>query len=240
MSNRDDHKVVLVFAPHTDDEVIGCGGTIARYVSEGADVYLCIVTSGQPPVFDNTEAVRNGWPCIDYLECEASSKLLGIKETFYLQFPAVLLEQCSRYEVNGKVLDIIKKVQPDVVYMPHFGDMQKDHLIVSEAIMVAVRPKYAHVIEEVYAYETLSETEWNIPHVSNVFIPNVFVDISNYLGIKLEAMNCYKSQLSEFPNPRSLKAIRANNELRGSTMGTEAAEAFMLIRQYKKDNERKA
>lgn len=234
--NEEVKMKVLVFAPHTDDEIIGCGGTIARHVAEGADVYTCIVTSGQPPVFDNSKAKENGWPCIDYLECEESRKVLGIKETYYLQFPAVLMEQCSRYDVNGKILDVINKVKPDIIYMPHFGDMQKDHTIVAEAIMVAVRPKYAHVVEYVYAYETLSETEWNIPHVSNVFIPNVFVDISNYIELKIEAMKCYRSQLCEFPNPRSLKAIRANCELRGSTMGAEAAEAFMLIRHYSRDN----
>ena len=225
---------VLVFAPHADDEIIGCGGTIARYVSEGAEVYTCIVTSGQPPVFDNSKAKENGWPCIDYPECEAAKKVLGVKEIFYLQFPAVLLEQCGRYELNGKVLEIVNKVKPDVIFMPHFGDMQKDHRLVAEAVMVAVRPKYSHIVEYVYAYETLSETEWNIPHSSNAFMPNVFVDITGFLDKKIEAIKCYSSQLAEFPNPRSVKAIIANGELRGSTMGAEAAEAFMLIRHYDK------
>lgn len=226
---------VLVFAPHPDDEVIGCGGTIARYVSEGAEVYVCIATSGKPPVFDNSEAAKNGWPCLNYPESKKCHDLLGIKETFYLQFPAVFLEKESRYEVNKKILEVILKVRPDIVFMPHFGDMQKDHLVVAEAVMVAVRPKHEHIVKTVYAYETLSETEWNIPHATNAFIPNVYVDISKFLDKKLEALGCYASQLGEFPNPRSLKAVESNSYVRGSTMGAAAAEAFMLIREYSFD-----
>ncbi len=105
--------------------------------------------------------------------------------------------------------------------------------MVSEAVMVAVRPKSSHTVRYVYSYETLSETEWNVPHVTNVFIPNTFVDIEPYLEKKMEAMNCFTTQICEFPNPRSLKAVEALARLRGSTMGAQAAEAFALIREYR-------
>ena len=228
-------KNVLVFAPHPDDEVLGCGGVIARHVAEGADVYICYVTSGFPPVYDNTIAVQNGWPHNLYPEIKASQKVLGVRDVFFLQFPVVALETVPRYELTGKIQELINQVQPDVVYIPHFGDMQKDHAITSESVMVCVRPKGAHTVSQVYAYETLSETEWNIPHSTNAFMPNVFVDIGKFMDKKIAAMKCYQSQLSDFPNPRSLEAMASLAKLRASTMNCSggAAEAFMLIREYR-------
>ena len=125
------------------------------------------------------------------------------------------------------------KIEPDEVYIPHVGDMQKDHQIVNEAVMVAVRPKYEHKVYAVYAYETLSETEWNIPNTINAFIPTVYHDISGFLEKKKQALSCFKTQLSEFPNPRSLKAVDALAKYRGSTAGVRAAEAFVLIREIR-------
>lgn len=224
---------VLVFAPHADDEVLGCGGTIARYVDEGAEVHVCIVTNLYPPIGDNTKAKENGWPINLYPETMAAKEALGVKDYHFLLFPAVVLETVPRYELNGKIQELINAIEPDIVFMPHFGDMQKDHTLTSEAVMVAVRPKGKHIVQTVYAYETLSETEWNIPHSKNAFIPNVYVDISRYINKKLRAMSCYKSQLGEFPNPRSLDAVEALAKYRGSTSGGGAAEAFMLVREYR-------
>lgn len=223
---------ILFFAPHPDDEVLGCGGVMAKYVEQGDSVYVCVVTSGKPPIFDDSVAVQNQWPHTLYPEIQKSHELLGVKETFFLQCPAADLESTPRYMLNQMVFEIVQKVCPEIVYIPHFGDMQKDHTITSEAVMVAIRPKGNHIVRKVYSYETLSETEWNVPHVTNVFIPNTYVDISNYLSKKLDAMSCYQSQLAEFPNPRSLEAVKALAKLRGSTMGAKAAEAFVLIREY--------
>lgn len=224
---------VLVFAPHADDEVLGCGGTIARYVAEGAEVYVCIVTSGKKPIFDDTIASQNGWPHIHYLEVMESHKVLGIKETYFLGFPAADLESAPRYRLNEKIQEMVDVIEPDIVFIPHFGDMQKDHTLTAESVMVAVRPKGNHIVQAVYSYETLSETEWNITHVKNIFIPNVFIGISKYMDKKLKAIECYKSQLGEFPNPRSLEAVEALAKYRGSSSGDRYAEAFMLIREYR-------
>lgn len=227
---------VLVIAPHADDEVLGCGGTIARHVAEGDDVYVCVVTTGRPPVFDDTEAAAKGWPHIHYDEAVKSHGILGIKRSFWLGFPAAALEMVPRYELNGKMQETVDGLEPEVVYIPHFGDMQRDHALVSEAAMVAVRPKNRHTVRYVYSYETLSETEWNIPHARNTFLPNVYIDISGFLEKKIEAMSCYKSQLAEYPGARSLEAVEALARYRGSTGGWGAAEAFMLIREYRKQD----
>lgn len=214
----------LYFAPHPDDEVLGCGGTIARHAAEN-EVYVCVVTKGVEPLF--SDAIINK----TREEQKKAHKFLGVKECYYLDFPAVMLEEEHRYEINAAISRIIAKVKPDTVYIPHFGDMQKDHKIVSEAVMVAVRPKGEYCVKKVYSYETLSETEWNIPHVANVFIPNRFVDISDVLEVKLKAISMFESQMGDFPNPRSVEAVKALASLRGSTISVNAAESFCVIRE---------
>lgn len=216
---------VLVIAPHDDDEVLGVGGTIAKHVASGDDVYVCIVTSGVEPLFSPEDMA------VLAKETEAVHKYLGVKHTYFPGFPAAMLEDTPRYQLNGALMDIIFETKPEVVYVPHFGDMQKDHTLTVEAAMVGLRPKYAHVVRKIYAYETLSETEWNIPHARNAFIPTVYSDISDYLDKKLHAMELYTTQLSDFPNPRSLQAVEALARLRGSTINVGAAEAFYLIRE---------
>ncbi|MBP3360154.1 MAG: PIG-L family deacetylase [Clostridia bacterium] len=218
---------ILVIAPHADDEVIGAGGLISRYVDEGHEVYVCIVTRGTEPLFDKA--------FMDKLRRETleSHSLLGVKKTFFLEFPSVMLENEKRYIVNGKIFDVIKEVDPVEVYIPHIGDMQKDHQIVAEASMVALRPKYESSLKRIYAYETLSETGWNIPNVQNEFIPDVYVDISNYIDAKISAMKKYESQLSDFPAARSIQAMEALAKYRGANVNMNAAEAFMLIRETK-------
>ena len=223
---------ILVFAPHPDDEILGCGGTMARYIEQGAEVTVCIVTSPKPPVYDNSKAVENGWPHMIYPQAKAAHELMGIKETVYLQFPCVLLENEPRHIVNGKINELIQRVEPDIVFIPHFGDMQKDHAIVAEAVMVAVRPKYKHVPRYVYSYSACRR-EVERTRTPQVCSFNTFVDITDYLQKKLDAMACFTSQLGEFPDPRSLEAVEALAKLRGSTSGFKAAEAFALIREYR-------
>lgn len=218
-------KKILVVAPHADDEILGVGGTMARNIEEGNEVYVCIVTHGEKPLFSDEVVAKIREETI------AAHKFLGITNTFFLEFPAVMLEQIPRYQLNDKIMRVIHEVQPDEVYIPHAGDMQKDHQIVSEAAMVAVRPKYAHKISAVYAYETLSETEWNIPNTTNAFIPTVYRDISRFLEIKKQALSFFATQIEPFPNPRSVGAIEALARYRGSTIEVEGAEAFVLIRQ---------
>lgn len=220
-------KKVLVVAPHADDEVLGAGGTIAKNIAEGNEVYVCVVTRGEEPLFSKkvTEQVRE--------ETFRAHELLGIKKTFFLEFPAVMLEKAERYKLNGSIINVIQEINPHEVYIPHMGDMQKDHQIVNEAVMVAVRPKYKHKVRAVYAYETLSETEWNIPNTVNAFIPTVYQDVSNFLEKKKQALACFESQISDFPSPRSLEAVESLAKYRGSTVGVFAAEAFVLIREIR-------
>lgn len=218
---------VLVIAPHPDDEIIGVGGTIAKRAQSGDEVYVCIVTKGIEPLFKE-EFIEQG-----RRECVEADAKLGVKETIFLDFPAVMLETVPRYEFNGKIAEIVQRINPDEVYIPHRGDMQIDHQMVVDAAMVAVRPRGNNYPKRVYAYETLSETGWNIPNTVNEFIPTVFEDITDTFKLKLEAMNIFQSQLASFPAARSIGAIDALAKFRGATVSVEAAEAFCLIREIK-------
>ncbi len=218
---------VLVFAPHPDDEILGCGGTIAKRFSQGDKVYVCVVTKGCEPLF-REDFIEKG-----RTECRAADKLLGVEETIFLDFPAVMLESVPRHKLNESIIQVVKSITPEEVFIPHRGDMQIDHKIVVDAAMVALRPKYTYGIKRIYAYETLSETGWDVPNVTNEFIPTVYEDISQTLSKKIEAMRIFQSQIADFPNARSIEAIEALAKFRGATVNVGAAEAFSLIREIR-------
>lgn len=218
---------VLVIAPHPDDEVLGVGGTIAKHAANGKEVYVCIVTRGKGPLFDEETVERSRE------ECRNAAEILGVKQTIFLDFPAAMMEECPRYELNDALLKVVRNVQAEEVYLPHRGDMQLDHKMTSDAAMVALRPKYPFSPRRIYAYETLSETGWDIPNTVNEFIPMVYSDITDYLSRKLDALRQYQSQLSEYPNPRSIEAVEALARFRGSIVNVCAAEALSLIREIR-------
>lgn len=210
---------VLVIAPHNDDEVLGVGGTIAKHVANGDEVTVCEVTSGDKEL----------WELI-VTEAKDAHQVLGVSDFECLHLPVVRLNVTDTIELNGKFEKVVQKIKPEIVYIPHKGDMHSDHQETANAAMVALRPYSNPQLKAIYAYETLSETEWNIPSVENAFIPDTWNDISEYIEIKMNAMRCYKSQLYNFPHPRSEEAIEALAKLRGSTVGVRYAESFMTIR----------
>ena len=156
--------------------------------------------------------------------------ILGVKETFFLDFPVVFLKETPTKEKNKKFFDIVREVKPEIAFIPHMGDIHVDHAETAAAAMVALRPIPNPQLKAIYAYETLSETEWNIPNTTNVFIPNVWSDITGTFWKKIEAMKCFTTQIRAFPHPRSLEAIEALARLRASTVGVQYAEAFSIIR----------
>ncbi len=213
---------VLVFAPHNDDEVLGVGGTIAKYAQQGHEVYVCEVTSWLQNM-ESTNALKE--------EAFKAHDILGVKDTIFLDLPVVRLKETPTVTKNRKFVEVVREIKPDIAFIPHTGDMHVDHGETALAAMVALRPLENPQLKGLYIYETLSETEWNIPNTANSFIPNVWSDISESFALKLEAMKCYKSQLHDFPHPRSLEAIEALARLRGSTIGVNYAESFACVRE---------
>lgn len=210
---------ILVIAPHNDDEVLGCGGTIAKYAAQGHRVIVCEVTSGNEDL----------WKMISR-EAAAAHKILGVSSYECLHLPVVNMRNEDTDVLNRRFEDIVQKTKPEIVFLPHKGDMHVDHQETNKAAMVALRPYSNPQLKEIFAYETLSETEWNVPSVDNAFIPDTWNDITDYIETKKDAMKCYVSQLREAPNPRSIESIDALARLRGSTVGYMFAECFITIR----------
>lgn len=212
-----------MIAPHPDDEVLGCGGTIAIHSKKGDDVYLCIVTKAYTPEWSKEFIKKRK------REVANANKILRIKKTHFLDFPTVKLDTIPQKELNDSIFKVVDKVKPEIVYMPHRGDLNKDHRLVFEAVLVAVRPVADHRVRKVLSYETLSETEWGLP--LETFTPNVYVDISNVIETKIKAMKAYKSEIKPYPSPRSFETIEILAKKRGTEAGVKFAEAFVLIRE---------
>ena len=213
---------VLIISPHPDDEVLGCGGTIAKYVDRGDTVYLCMITTVYPPEWSE-EYIQN-----KKIEITNSTEILGIAKTFFLDLQAVKLDIVPQKQINDLLQKIVNETKPDIVFIPWKGDLNRDHRIVFESSLVATRPLNT-TIKKILAYETLSETEWG--QSIEAFHPNVYEDISSYISKKLDAMRSYKSELKEYPHPRSLENIEILAKKRGSEVTIKFAEAFMLIRE---------
>ncbi|MBR6027692.1 MAG: PIG-L family deacetylase [Clostridia bacterium] len=212
---------VVVIAPHNDDEILGVGGTMAKLVKLGHEVISCEVTAGD---------LQNEMVQRQKREATASHELMGV-QTYFMDLPVVGLREMPTRDLNRAFQEAMNELQPDVVFLPHKGDMHIDHRMTIEAAMVALRPVAFPNLRGLYAYETLSETDWNTPSVDNAFIPTFFVDITEEMETKLEAMRCHASQLLDYPHPRSLEALKALAMHRGSTLCRPYAEAFMTLRQ---------
>jgi len=213
---------VLVIAPHADDEVLGCGGTIVKHVVGGDTIRVCIVTT-----FYHAQSYKEKVGRRD--EVTRVENVLGVREPFYrLKFPNACLDMEPQKNLNDRLEEIISGFRPDILYIPHGGDLHKDHRLVFEAALVAARPATAPFIKRILSYETLSETEW-LP--GKGFVPNYYIDITDFLETKLEAMKEYKSQLKDYPHPRSLERITSLAKKRGSEAYMGAAEAFIMIRE---------
>ena len=216
---------VLVIAPHPDDEVLGVGGTIARLAYEGHDVFVAIVTHGDPSMFDPAFIAQGRKEALE------AHRLLGVRDAIFLEgFPAALLDTIPHARLNEALQKVLHNVEPEILFIPFYGDVHLDHRLIFESALVAARPNRTQQVQVIYAYETLSETNWNAAPLTPGFLPNTYFDISAFLEVKLQAMSIYQTQLKPFPHERSLEAIRALARLRGATVGFEAAEAFMLIR----------
>ena len=218
----------MVIAPHPDDEVLGAGATMARFSEEGHEVYVCIVTRGRPPMFDeaSVERVRR--------EAAQADRSLGVRKTIFLEgFPAALLDTIPHSRLNAALAEVVDDVNPEVLLIPHAGDLHMDHRLVFESALVAVRPTARPSPRSVLAYETLSETDWKAPRVGPSFEPTTHVEVGPYLERKLDAMRIFESQVKDFPHPRSLESLRALARMRGGSVGFEAAEAFMMVREVR-------
>lgn len=209
---------VLVVAAHPDDEALGCGGTIARHSADGDDVHVVFVADGE------TSRGMKALPNRNFMAHEAA-KVLDTRSMLFLDFSDQRLDQVA-------LLDIIKLIEvqafivkPTIVYTHHAGDLNLDHRIVHQAVMTAFRPLPGNQVKAIYAFEVLSSTEWGTG-----FVPNHFVDISNFVGKKIDALRCYDSEMRKAPHARTYQTSLLLADLRGASAGLYSAEAFMTLR----------
>ena len=223
---------ILIIAPHADDEILGCGGSINFFRRKGYDVYVAILTNA-----NKGDETKYSEKYIYNLRKEAikSHKHLGVSGTFFFEFPAPFLDQYPIAKISESIKKIITKIKPKKLFIPHLNDSHVDHQIIHKACMVAARPVGKVKIEEVLSYETLSETEWGLRNNDNYFIPNYFIILNkNDIKKKLGAFKFYKSQIKKNNHPRSLKSIEALSINRGSNISENYAEAFILVRKISK------
>lgn len=223
------HKSVIVIAAHPDDEVLGCGGTIARLVQEGSKVHVLFLADG--------ESSRSARGPVSSLSIEARSaaanaacRVLGGATVEMLSLPDNRLDSLDLLDLVQRIEAVMARTRPSLVLTHHYGDVNIDHRLAHEAVLVACRPQPGHFVRELMFFEVASSTEWRPPGSGTAFTPNCFVDITATLTVKLEALGAYVAEMREFPHARSIDAIRALAQWRGASAGVPAAEAFMIGR----------
>ena len=217
-------KRVLVVAPHPDDETLGVGGTIAKYSAQGDEVFVLMVSGHLPPIYSRKAYEET------VSEAYSAFSVLGVKKSEFLEIPATMIGDQPLHEVNGRISKVVNDFNPHIVLCP-YPDRHIDHRLVFDSVMVATRPVgVGKDIKIVAAYETLSETHWNAPHIEPNFTPNWVIDISDHISEKLNALECYKSQISEFPGPRSIEAVEALAKFRGTQAGFGYGEGLHIVR----------
>jgi len=222
---------VLIIAAHPDDEVLGCGGTIARHADAGDCVQVLIAAQGVNSRYgldDHEQACHERSALIQ--AANRAGEILGTHGVEFLELPDNRLDSLDRLDLIKLVEDRITFHQPQVVYVHHAGDVNVDHRRLHEAVVTACRPTPSQGVRKLLSYEVASSTEWQPPGSAQIFQPNFFVDISAQLIRKLSALAAYASEMREWPHARSLKAIEHHSCWRGSQVGLESAEAFCLLR----------
>ncbi|MGQ9864644.1 MAG: PIG-L deacetylase family protein [Bacteroidia bacterium] len=224
---------ILIVAAHPDDEVLGCGGTIKKLSHQGERVYVAILGEGITSRYSKRE--KADFSQVESLRHSAHkvAQILGIQELFFYDLPDNRFDSIPLLDVVKMVEEIVAQVRPQVIYTHHGGDLNIDHVVTYRAVLTATRPMAGQSVEELYAFEIPSSTEWTFQRLEPIFRPNVFVDISSTLENKLQAISYYDSEARKFPHPRSPEALGAIAQRWGSIAGFQAAEAFELIRALK-------
>lgn len=218
---------LVIIAAHPDDEVLGCGGTIARYTDRGVQARVIFLADGI--------AARDGMDSEALQRRQSAARkaadCLGIQSVSFRKFPDNRLDTVDLLDIVKAVEGAIEQYRPDTVLTHHVGDVNIDHQRVHQAVVTACRPQRGHPVRTLLFFEVPSSTEWQPPGSAATFAPNWFVDISSTLDCKLKALDAYAEELRAWPHPRSLQGVEVLARWRGATVGVEAAEAFILGRQ---------
>jgi LmbE family N-acetylglucosaminyl deacetylase len=219
------NKNILIISAHPDDETLGAGGTLLKHKANGDILYWLIVTSISENLgFSNEKVVSRE------KEIKEVSERFGFKDVFFLDVPTMSLTSASLPDLVPKISSIFHSVKPEILYTVNRSDAHSDHRYLSDAVMACTKSFRYPFLKKVFMYECISETEFAPAFVERVFIPNYFVDISDFMEEKVEIMRIYSSELGEHPFPRSERNLKALGTFRGAVAGCDYAEAFQVVR----------
>jgi len=218
-------KTVLVVAAHPDDEVLGCGGTVAKHVASGDRVHVVFMANGVGARGGKiNDAVRERETATF-----AAAKILGTISTTCLGFPDNRMDSLALIDIVQPFEKALDKIKPEIIYTHHYGDLNVDHRITHQAVMTACRAMPGSSVNEILTFEVMSSTEWNSPNHAQ-FQPNLFVDTSAFLELKIKALKAYSIEMRLAPHSRSIENLVHLARHRGCCIGVQAAEAFMVMR----------
>ena len=221
---------ILVIVAHPDDEILGVGATIAKRVKAGDEIYALILGEGQTSRWKHRDMADSSVVKELHMDTMNAVDVIGYKDVFFENLPDNRFDSIDLLDVVKCVEYYIQDIKPEVIYTHHLGDLNIDHQITHKAVLTATRPIGEYSVREIYAFETLSSSEWNFGNKEGAFFPTYFEDITDFLDMKCKAMEAYKTELCEYPHPRSLRMLKAVAEKWGAMIGCEFAEAFEVIR----------
>lgn len=220
---------ILIVAAHPDDEALGCGGAIARHSEKGDNVHVIYMTNGVSARNFSTQDIQNRQKA-----AKKAAKILGISSVNFFDFPDNKMDSIPLLDIVQAIESVTKDINTKVIYTHHIGDLNVDHQITHKAVMTAFRPTPWSSIKEIYTFEVMSSTDWNFSE-KNTFNPNYFIEISNFIDLKLSALKAYNMELRNTPHSRSISHVESLAKFRGNTIGVEMAEAFMVVRKLIKN-----
>lgn len=224
---------ILIVAAHPDDEVLGCGGTIAKHIKMGDKAYCLFLGRGKASRIKREKLATKKEQALLEKEARRAAKILGISKIFFEDFPDQEYDKEPMLTIVKAIEKVKERIKPDIVFTHHVGDLNKDHQVVFRAVLTACRPLPKETVKTIYSFEVPSSTEWGVPKRKDYFVPNIFIDISATFPKKIKALGCYKSEIRPYPHPRSLKGVEAVARRWGTVAGKKMAEAFELIREIK-------
>ena len=215
---------IQVIAAHPDDEVLGCGATIAKYTKNGNEVQVVFLADGFSSRLNdnNRDAVA-----------KQVAEILNCNQPIFLDFPDNQLDTIALLEIVKKIEKVVGDFQPNIIFTHHFGDLNIDHQITHKAVMTACRPQPNFCVKEIYSFETLSATHWQSSSMGNAFIPNYFVNVNGFMSKKIEALQCYDNEMRAAPHARSYESVENLAKFRGGLAGIKVAEGFFIERLVK-------
>jgi N-acetylglucosamine malate deacetylase 1 len=222
---------ILIVAAHPDDEVLGCGGVIAKHINNGDKVHILILAEG----ITSRDKSRNQNEREDVLlklkdSARKAHEILGSNSLKLLDLPDNRMDSLELLDIVKLVESEISFIKPDIIYTHHVGDLNIDHQITNQAVFTACRPQPNSKLKKIYTFEVPSSTEWQTPDKGQIFTPNTFINISNTLSKKIEALKAYDTEMKPWPHSRSIESVKHLAAWRGASVGFEAAEAFSLSR----------